>query len=289
GERGPVPHAARAPLRLSRHAHRVRRRGGGRGAGGSGRHRDGCLTARLHPGRHARDRSRHLQGPQGGSPDLVHPGDPRHGARHARRRGSAAPGQRSGRLRLQTHPRPRSLRGQDPPLARTGGGMTRPSETARILVVEDDPFYRRVLERRLAGEGHEVLTAADGREGMRIIVSAEPDLVLSDWMMPEVDGLELCQSVKTGLKEAAPYFILLTAKGELDDKLLGLQTGADDYIVKPCDHSELVARIRAGIRIIRLQQQLRSTISQLEAFEARTKAPDGLDPLEDEPRDGTSG
>ena len=167
--------------------------------------------------------------------------------------------------------------------------MTRPGDTARILIVEDDPFYRRVLEKRLAGEGHEIFTAADGREGMRIIVSAEPDLVLSDWMMPEVDGLELCQSVKTGHKDAAPYFILLTAKGELNDKLLGLQTGADDYMIKPCDHGELIARIRAGLRIIRLTQQLRATVAQLQALHARRKAPDGLDPMDDEQRDGTSG
>jgi DNA-binding response OmpR family regulator len=167
--------------------------------------------------------------------------------------------------------------------------MMQPNGPARILVVEDDPFYRRVLEKRLAKEGHEVLTAADGREGMRIIVTAEPDLVLSDWMMPEVDGLELCQSVKTGLKDAAPYFILLTAKGELDDKLLGLQTGADDYIVKPCDHGELLARIRAGIRIIRLTQQLRATVAQLQALSVRGKAPDEMDPPDEEPRDGTSG
>jgi len=167
--------------------------------------------------------------------------------------------------------------------------MTQPGGTARILIVEDDPFYRRVLEKRLAGEGHEILSAADGREGMRIIVSAEPDLVISDWMMPEVDGLELCQSVKTGLKDAAPYFILLTAKGELNDRLLGLQTGADDYMIKPCDHAELIARIRAGLRIIRLTQQLRSTVAQLQALHDRHKAPDGLDPMDDEQRDGTSG
>jgi sigma-B regulation protein RsbU (phosphoserine phosphatase) len=168
--------------------------------------------------------------------------------------------------------------------------MNAPTGPARILVVEDDPFYRRVLEKRLANEGHEVFAAADGREGMRIIVTAAPDLVLSDWMMPEVDGLELCQSVKTGLKDAAPYFILLTAKGELDDKLLGLQTGADDYIVKPCDHGELVARVRAGIRIIRLTQQLRSTVAQLQAVNAHRRAPDGMDPVEEEPRrDGTDG
>jgi two-component system response regulator MprA len=83
---------------------------------------------------------------------------------------------------------------------------------------------------------------------MKAIVQHEPDLVISDWMMPEVDGLELCQSVKTGLREAAPYFILLTAKGEISDKLLALETGADDYLVKPFSFEELLARVHALLR-----------------------------------------
>jgi len=138
----------------------------------------------------------------------------------------------------------------------------------KVLVVEDDPFFQRVLEKRLRIEGYQVLTAADGREGMRHIVAAEPDLVISDWMMPEVDGLELCQSVKTGLREAAPYFILLTAKGEISDRLLGLETGADDYLVKPCDHGEIMARVRAGLRIVLLHQELRSTVANLKLANA---------------------
>jgi two-component system OmpR family response regulator len=72
--------------------------------------------------------------------------------------------------------------------------------------------------------------------------------VISDWMMPQVDGLELCQSVKTGLRESAPYFILLTAKGELSDRLLGLETGADDYLAKPISVRELKARVNAMFR-----------------------------------------
>jgi sigma-B regulation protein RsbU (phosphoserine phosphatase) len=91
----------------------------------------------------------------------------------------------------------------------------------KVLIVEDDPFFQRVLLKRLASEGYQVISANDGREGMKAIVTYEPDLVISDWMMPEVDGLELCQSVKTGLKESAPYFILLTAKGEISSRLLG--------------------------------------------------------------------
>jgi len=128
----------------------------------------------------------------------------------------------------------------------------------RILVAEDDPFFQRILVKRLTAEGYQVQTANDGLEGMKAIVSYEPDLVISDWMMPHVDGLELCQSVKTGLGEAAPYFILLTAKGEISDKLLALDTGADDYLVKPCDQGELMARVRAGLRIVLLTQDMRA-------------------------------
>jgi DNA-binding response OmpR family regulator len=140
--------------------------------------------------------------------------------------------------------------------------MKTPPEV-KVLVVEDDPFFQRVLQKRLSIDGYQVMTASDGREGMKAIVTFEPDLVISDWMMPEVDGLELCQSVKTGLREAAPYFILLTAKGEISDRLLGLETGADDYLVKPCDQGELMARVRAGLRIVGLTQQLRRTVEEL--------------------------
>jgi phosphoserine phosphatase RsbU/P len=145
--------------------------------------------------------------------------------------------------------------------------VKRPAEI-KVLVVEDDPFFQRVLSKRLLAEGYQVFTAADGREGMKAIVSFEPDLVISDWMMPEVDGLELCQSVKTGLREAAPYFILLTAKGEISNKLLALDTGADDYLVKPCDQGELMARVRAGLRIVLLSQELRAAVEELRVANA---------------------
>jgi len=138
----------------------------------------------------------------------------------------------------------------------------------KILVVEDDPAYSRVLEKRLRNEGFIVQCATDGREGMKAIVSYDPDLVISDWMMPHVDGLELCQSVKTGLGDAAPYFILLTAKGEISDRLLALETGADDYLVKPCEQGELMARVRAGLRSVHLARQLRRVTSELDAARA---------------------
>jgi len=171
----------------------------------------------------------------------------------------------------------------------------------RILVVEDDQFFQRVLQKRLAAEGYQVMAAGDGREGMKAIVAFEPDVVISDWMMPYVDGLELCQSVKTGLREAAPYFILLTAKGEISDKLLALETGADDYLVKPCDMGELLARVRAGLRIVLLAQDLRraaqesrgaaTELAQLRAENARLRVKLGQAPAEcpDTPDGGPAG
>ena len=148
--------------------------------------------------------------------------------------------------------------------------MKTPAEI-RVLVVEDDPFFQRVLQKRLTNEGYQVFVASDGREGMKAIVAHEPELVVSDWMMPQVDGLELCQSVKTGLREAAPYFILLTAKGEISDKLLALDTGADDYLVKPCDQGELLARVRAGLRIVLLTQDLRRSARELSHVQQELK------------------
>jgi DNA-binding response OmpR family regulator len=148
----------------------------------------------------------------------------------------------------------------------------KPASEIKLLVAEDDPFFLRVLHKRLTAEGYQVITVGDGREAMKAIVTHEPDLVVSDWMMPEVDGLELCQSVKTGLREAAPYFILLTARGEISDKLLGLTTGADDYLVKPCDVGELLARVRAGLRVVMLTQELRRTVAQLQMANAELAA-----------------
>jgi len=135
----------------------------------------------------------------------------------------------------------------------------------KILVCEDDVYFQKVLQKRLKSEGYQVLTAGDGRDGMKLIVAEDPDLVISDWMMPHVDGLELCQSVKTGLGSGAPYFILLTAKGEISDRLLALETGADDYLVKPCDQGELMSRVRAGLRNVELARKVRHMERELQA------------------------
>jgi DNA-binding response OmpR family regulator len=142
----------------------------------------------------------------------------------------------------------------------------------RIVVVEDDRIFARVLEKRLSADGYQVVCAGDGREGMKAIVEFDPDLVISDWMMPHVDGLELCQSVKTGLGEAAPYFILLTARGEISDKVLALDTGADDYLVKPCEPGELRARVRAGLRCVQYARLIRRERADNAALRAELDA-----------------
>jgi sigma-B regulation protein RsbU (phosphoserine phosphatase) len=144
----------------------------------------------------------------------------------------------------------------------------------RVLVVEDDPAFQQVLRRRLERDGYDVAVASDGREGMKSIVTFEPDLVISDWMMPHVDGLELCQSIKTGLRDEAPYFILLTAKSELSDRLLALETGADDYLVKPCSHDEVLSRVRAGARLVGLARDLRHARAEAEALRKELRARD---------------
>jgi DNA-binding response OmpR family regulator len=136
----------------------------------------------------------------------------------------------------------------------------------RILIVEDDLPFARSLQRRLAAAGYEVSCASDGREGMRVIVTLEPKLVISDWVMPHVDGLELCRAVKTGLGDAAPFFLLLTSKDDLDARTLALETGADDFVVKPCHPGELLIRVRNGLRQLALRDELLRTRAELDAM-----------------------
>lgn len=139
----------------------------------------------------------------------------------------------------------------------------KPTSESRILIVEDDPLSQQVLKARLEMDGYQVAVASDGREGMKMIVSWCPDVVISDWMMPHVDGLELCQAIKTGLRDSAPYFILLSARGEVADRARALETGADDYIVKPGDPTEVLARVRIGMRMVGLMREARSAAQEL--------------------------
>jgi DNA-binding response OmpR family regulator len=116
----------------------------------------------------------------------------------------------------------------------------------RLLVVEDEAPMRMALEDILKADGYRVLTAADGQAGMALAVEEKPDLILLDVMMPKLDGLALCAELRR-LTIAVPV-LMLTARGQVEDRVAGLDTGADDYLVKPFSTDELLARVRALLR-----------------------------------------
>jgi two-component system response regulator MprA len=117
---------------------------------------------------------------------------------------------------------------------------------AAILVVDDDAPIRRMLERTLAAEGYAVESAVDGGDALVSIERSTPDLILLDVTMPGLDGLAVCRRVRD--KGLATPVLLLTARDELDDRVAGLDAGADDYVVKPFETVELLARVRALLR-----------------------------------------
>ena len=115
----------------------------------------------------------------------------------------------------------------------------------RILIADDDVNIAELISLYLTKEGYETKRAADGREALRMVPIFDPDLIILDIMMPEMDGYEVCREVR---KNNSTPIIMLTAKGETFDKVLGLELGADDYMVKPFDTKELVARVKAVLR-----------------------------------------
>jgi len=124
--------------------------------------------------------------------------------------------------------------------------MNGSENTARILVIEDELAMRTVLEDTLTAKGFRVFSAADGETGLRRAVEEKPDLIVLDIMMPRLDGFALCAELRR-LSNPVPV-LMLTAKGQIRDRVRGLEAGADDYLVKPFSTEELVARIRALLR-----------------------------------------
>ena len=120
--------------------------------------------------------------------------------------------------------------------------------TAKILIVDDDPSVLELTTAYLEKEGYEVLTAQDGPSGLRTARIRRPDLVVLDVMLPGVDGIELLSRLR---RESDVYVIMLTAKSEETDRIVGLSVGADDYVTKPFSPRELVARVKAGLRRLR--------------------------------------
>ena len=120
-----------------------------------------------------------------------------------------------------------------------------------VLLVEDEPAQREVLAYNLEAEGFVVLRATNGEEALMLVAENPPDLILLDWMMPHVSGLEVCRRLKMRSETRAIPIIMLSARSEEVDKVRGLETGADDYVIKPYSIIELMARLRAQLRRVR--------------------------------------
>lgn len=118
----------------------------------------------------------------------------------------------------------------------------------KIVVIEDEADILEVIQYNLAREGYSVLTSKDGEEGLAVVQREEPDLVLLDLMLPGLDGIEVCRRLKADARTRRIPIIMVTAKGEESDIVLGLGVGADDYVVKPFSPKELAARVRAVLR-----------------------------------------
>lgn len=128
----------------------------------------------------------------------------------------------------------------------------------KILVVEDEKDTRFILEKLLTKNGYEVVSVHNGSEALDVLESFSPKVVVADWTMPVLDGLELCKILKSNDDTKVIYYIILTARTSLKDRVTGLDIGADDFLIKPIENQELLARIRSGIRIFNLQNELKS-------------------------------
>ena len=133
----------------------------------------------------------------------------------------------------------------------------RGTDNMRILVAEDNVVFQKILENNLKSWGYEVLIASDGTEAWKILTGPDaPQLVILDWLMPGLSGLELCKKIRLETRNAFTYVILLTALHGEEELVAGMEAGANDYITKPFKPAELRVRLRAGRRIIELQNEL---------------------------------
>jgi len=140
--------------------------------------------------------------------------------------------------------------------------------TEKILIVDDEPFNVDLLEQELADQGYATCSAASGEEALGVLAEERPDLVLLDWMMPGMSGIEVVRTMRESEEWQRVPVIMVTARGTSEDKVEGLDAGADDYVTKPIDDAELSARIRAMLRIARLEKEnvtLRRQVEQLDA------------------------
>ncbi len=147
--------------------------------------------------------------------------------------------------------------------------MVSPKSQFPILIAEDDFIPRRLLEKSLIEHGHEVTAVENGREALEAFGDRFYPILLTDWIMPEMDGLSLCRAVREKITEGYVFIILLTAKDTEKDVLLGFEAGADDYLTKPFEQTELMARINTGIRILKLEKSQKEAEKEIRQYSER--------------------
>lgn len=137
-------------------------------------------------------------------------------------------------------------------------------EEFKILVVDDSQVYRKLLHHSLSKLNCPVLFAKDGRQALRVYAENRPDLLITDWTMPDIGGVELCRRIRSDFKQVYAYIILVTSSAKKEQVIEGLAAGADDYLTKPFHPGELLARVGVGRRIIELNRQVEIKNRQLE-------------------------
>ena len=138
---------------------------------------------------------------------------------------------------------------------------------SKILLVDDDADARVILNRVLTKSGYEVKEASNGKEALQVVRGYMPDVMLVDWMMPEMDGEQLARWIKSDSTLRFIYIILLTARGDMKDQVRGLQAGADDYITKPAPHQEILARVESGMRVQALHKEIQQLTRRVALLE----------------------
>lgn len=132
-----------------------------------------------------------------------------------------------------------------------------------ILVAEDNPVSKKMLEKILVKAGHEVVSAVNGQKALELFNEKFFPIVVTDWMMPKMNGLKLCSAIRKKKSTGYVFIILLTALDSKDDIVKGLEAGADDYLCKPFNHAELLARINSGIRLLKLEKSLKKANEEI--------------------------
>ena len=162
-----------------------------------------------------------------------------------------------------------------------------------ILIAEDHPTTRRILEKIVINAGYETVSVGNGRKALELFNERFFPIIIADWVMPEMDGIELCRAIRKNVTTRYVYILLVTVRESTDDIISGLKAGADDYLTKPFHHAELVARLNTGKRILELERSLREAnerseraetvrerlIEELQEALARVKTLSGLLPI----------